>query len=591
MRFRILGPPVEQICLVEGKHSDKFEKIFKKIEKALKYKGKLWDEFQLHTGRQIEGTKRVEALPTIVKPTDTPDSLQLTQDKKDPPLLFILRPKGAPLANTPSKVQDIPSQQGSVPNTPGEATPASTPRREATPGATDSNVVSPAPVTTPAAKSETTVPNPGASYFDRLTAIYTKYEPSKLSKVNGTLKRFAGREEEVIQQLVKLYGPEPVIETPASKVETPPKAAEPPQQQPAPRTPTPEKAAVPEESPHSEPQVSPPTSPASQGMDADTLTHTPRSTSLSSPTHETVNEAYTYHDRLRAIYTVHDPPKVSAVDGTLKKYKGKEEAVIRQLVKKYGSEPIIGVDVQLSHTDKAYRDRLTAIYQKYDPSKLHTVEGTLQKFKGKEEQVIKKLVERYGPEPVAAEERDVSEYRKKITEIIEQHDPENLHMVEPLLENFVGREGEIIKKLNEKYAIGEPKEEEEKPQEKQEQKPVEEVKKERTPPVTPVVSFVAASPLRSTESKPVEGIGSLHRRGPRLPAATAPNAVHQGHLYPRQGRERERPSGGRGHRTHLPCQRGGAPLRYGGAAGRRGPPPHHLTPSGETGTGVGVVPS
>eukprot|EP00796_Vickermania_ingenoplastis_P005049 gene5049-3636_t len=47
----------------------------------------------------------------------------------------------------------------------------------------------------------------------------------------------------------------------------------------------------------------------------------------------------TYRERLCAIYSAYDPPKLRFVDGTLQKYKGREEAVIRQLVLKYGPEP------------------------------------------------------------------------------------------------------------------------------------------------------------------------------------------------------------------------------------------------------------
>lgn len=47
----------------------------------------------------------------------------------------------------------------------------------------------------------------------------------------------------------------------------------------------------------------------------------------------------------------------------------------------------------------SYRERLWAIYSTYEPEKLRFVEGTLQKYKGREEAVIKALVQKYGPEP------------------------------------------------------------------------------------------------------------------------------------------------------------------------------------------------
>jgi hypothetical protein len=46
-----------------------------------------------------------------------------------------------------------------------------------------------------------------------------------------------------------------------------------------------------------------------------------------------------YRDRLEALFTVYAPHNVGQVDAVLFKYKGKEEAVIQILVKKYGPEP------------------------------------------------------------------------------------------------------------------------------------------------------------------------------------------------------------------------------------------------------------
>lgn len=44
---------------------------------------------------------------------------------------------------------------------------------------------------------------------------------------------------------------------------------------------------------------------------------------------------------------------------------------------------------------ESYRDRLIEFYQKYNPSKLDTVNATLDKYRGKEEQMFKKLQEKY----------------------------------------------------------------------------------------------------------------------------------------------------------------------------------------------------
>ena len=48
-----------------------------------------------------------------------------------------------------------------------------------------------------------------SSHLARLSAFYEKYQPSKVSSVQATLDKYAGREEELFAALVQKYGPEP----------------------------------------------------------------------------------------------------------------------------------------------------------------------------------------------------------------------------------------------------------------------------------------------------------------------------------------------------------------------------------------------
>ena len=48
---------------------------------------------------------------------------------------------------------------------------------------------------------------------------------------------------------------------------------------------------------------------------------------------------------------------------------------------------------------KMYSDRLTRFYQNYDEAKVASVPTLLQKYKGKEEQLLAAMVKKYGPEP------------------------------------------------------------------------------------------------------------------------------------------------------------------------------------------------
>lgn len=55
----------------------------------------------------------------------------------------------------------------------------------------------------------------------------------------------------------------------------------------------------------------------------------------------------------------------------------------------------------------AHRERVLRFYQKYNPTKLHEVDGVLERFKGKEATLFAALEKKYGPEPRANEDLSV----------------------------------------------------------------------------------------------------------------------------------------------------------------------------------------
>ena len=48
-----------------------------------------------------------------------------------------------------------------------------------------------------------------------------------------------------------------------------------------------------------------------------------------------------------------------------------------------------------------YRTRVVAMYQKYAPEKVGSVDAALEKYKGAEPLLLEALVKKYGPEPAA----------------------------------------------------------------------------------------------------------------------------------------------------------------------------------------------
>jgi hypothetical protein len=53
----------------------------------------------------------------------------------------------------------------------------------------------------------------------------------------------------------------------------------------------------------------------------------------------------------------------------------------------------------------SFRDRIEALFAKYNPEKLGSVGKLLDKYAGREEQVIEALVHKYGPEPPLVSQR------------------------------------------------------------------------------------------------------------------------------------------------------------------------------------------
>jgi hypothetical protein len=744
MRFRVIGGPLTSAINLEAKHTDTFKSIFKKAQKGAGKKTPL-DGYDFFTSIKTGVAGHYAPAAGPLRSTDTPDSLQLDRKQKDPHVLLLVPREGtgdacgrmarslshSNSASYGGSTGDAASQEGTCS---ASMSPMLTPRAvegyrrrmqamflkydpdkinkvdlaleryagyeedviqqlvkkygpepaedeidtsraaiaRAMEAAAGSSAKAGAAQTTASASKNV---NCGASYHDRLVAIYSTYEPEKLSKVGGTLKRYAGREEEVIQQLVKKYGPEPPVSAAAASPATPTITAvtSPEPREPAatevPATPTTNTMS---EAPQTPSYVLTPMTSSSliATAAADSLPITPRnlqdeyssnSTSNSTSATPPAVGSLTYQDRLTAMYATYDPDKIRLVEGTLKKYKGREAAVLKQLVKMYGPEPspehvaaakeaalaavrarkssdaaattsafasasapsptveepaetvttevsamslpavmtpsavpaavgkqeqtvkampavnqvassavipapvviealspspaevtaaeaAVGVSassplspptekmVQISvatavapplaveevkeeeaqHEDETeenevnvggrYRERLVALYHAYNPSKLHTVEGTLKKFAGKEEAAIQQLVRRYGPEPPALSIEEAYEllksvggsspmmsprshnpsvrvalaevpdnnssaslnsskpvspveqmsgeydgYRHRVYAILAAHDPEKVDKVDLILSRYQGKEEEVIAKLEQRY--------------------------------------------------------------------------------------------------------------------------------------------
>eukprot|EP00760_Papus_ankaliazontas_P024276 PhM_4_TR2196/c0_g1_i1/m.41682 len=116
-----------------------------------------------------------------------------------------------------------------------------------------------------------------------------------------------------------------------------------------------------------------------------------------------------YHVRLRRFFEHYDHAMVERIDDVLRAFAGREDMLMSLLVQRHGPEPSPACEVvdPLSDVEKEtrrrWRRRLTAFYRHYCPEKLSSVDSLLTSAKGKEDELMQKLVAKYGKEPEATE--------------------------------------------------------------------------------------------------------------------------------------------------------------------------------------------
>ncbi|KAG5506386.1 hypothetical protein JKF63_05889 [Porcisia hertigi] len=135
-----------------------------------------------------------------------------------------------------------------------------------------------------------------------------------------------------------------------------------------------------------------------------------------------------YRQAIIELYEKHDPGKVSRVDETLKRFVGREEALVRTLRRKFyegmpsggeeapdqasassiapplhfslprmsngsDTQPLLppSSDATLSSAAEDYRTRAINLYRRYNPSKLDRVDAQLRKYTGQEEAYLRAL--------------------------------------------------------------------------------------------------------------------------------------------------------------------------------------------------------
>ena len=151
-----------------------------------------------------------------------------------------------------------------------------------------------------------------------------------------------------------------------------------------------------------------------------------------------------FEHRVVNIYAYYAPEKLSNIAKILAKYRGVEEQLITALTDKYGSEPY----PCWSGKRDIYKQRLTALYEKVvrenESMDDKHVDKLLQKYTGKEEELIGAILKKYGDQP---SESSVINLRRYYLE----YEPENYHQMSTELRKHVGNEYVLAQRMYEKH--------------------------------------------------------------------------------------------------------------------------------------------
>ena len=141
-----------------------------------------------------------------------------------------------------------------------------------------------------------------------------------------------------------------------------------------------------------------------------------------------------FKGRLTRFYRHYNPAKLVVVDEMLKAARGHEEEMFKALRARYGPEPDHPTSAPSGPSTNLHH-RLRLFYQHYAPDKLHTIPDTLKAYRGQEEQLMKVLENKYGPEPVEAPMRVPDEVAQMIEGKMELRKTRQQQMVRVLEAN------------------------------------------------------------------------------------------------------------------------------------------------------------
>ena len=156
-------------------------------------------------------------------------------------------------------------------------------------------------------------------------------------------------------------------------------------------------------------------------------------------------------EKLVALFQKYNPGKLGDVDILLEKYKGRDATLFKKIEDKYMPTPCMP-QVKDKEETYVYKTKLTELLTKFNPDKLSDIESLLLQYKGREDVLFKKINEKYAGS-VESEKNDITDIavRERLLGLFQQYNPEKISDVDNLIEKYNGRMDVLFRKIEDKY--------------------------------------------------------------------------------------------------------------------------------------------
>ena len=296
---------------------------------------------------------------------------------------------------------------------------------------------------------------PEEYWISRLTRHFKQHKPALVEQVDKLLKQHAGNEDKLIESLVKKFGPEPAAPAASASPAAPAAAASSGGTPEVDNMTWSAKVSrfyfyhSPAKLANADALLK-----KEAGREKELYAALVKRAG-SDPTPKGPPAVSDFKARLVNLLAMAQPQALGNTDAYLAKYKDNEEKLIQGLVAKHKVEEPCkaatgGGSAGRAASPPSWKDRFTAFFEKYNPDNIPKIDGILQKYKDNLPGLMESLVKKYGPEPAASSAPQLS-YRERVEAIYAKYNPDKKHQVDTVMSQYAGREATLINQLVAKY--------------------------------------------------------------------------------------------------------------------------------------------